>query len=235
MARTRNDFRVEIKRLIRDGAGILTPPDVEALIDRGLEVYNRKSPRTVVVDLESDGSGDFATASLTGFDEEFSGDPVIESPISTSGEPNNLDRREWDFYRKPGGLVIRLASAISAGEDVRFTFKAPHSITDLAATTTIPTRDFYAYCKLAAAEGCDDLARHFTETSENAFGNETIANYQSKPREYETRAKNLRQQANEHLGEGKDGTGPKAASVTKNWDTTSSLGSDRLTHPRRRR
>ena len=232
--KVRSDYTKEISRLIRDGATILTPPDLDALIDRALEVYKRKKPLDSVIELTSDGSGDFAVADLTGFDEEISGDPQIEFPVTTSGEPEFIDRRDWQFYRKPApdGLVIRVSAGIGAGDAVRFHFKGDHSIT--ADGSTIPASDFFAFCKLAAGEGCDDLSRHFTQTGEQSlFQGMSGAYYQSKAKEYETRAKELRKQANEAIGAGANESGPAAASVTKNWDTTNSVGGDRLTHKRR--
>jgi len=233
MAKVRDDFRKQVRRLIRDGAIIIKPDDYDDLIDRALEAYSKKVPRPVVLDLPSDGSGDFPISSLTGFDEEFSGDPEIEYPISNAGdEPSMIDRRDWKYYRKPApvGLVIRLFG-IPNGNQVRFTFKAPHSITDTDSTP--PQSDFNAICKLAAAEGCDDLSRHYTQTSESSFIQADQAIYQSKAREYESRAKKLREQFSAHVGAGSQEEGPPAASVTKNWDTRNSRGGDRLTHPRR--
>jgi len=231
--KVRSDYVAQIGRLIKDGAKVLAPPDIDSLIDRALEVYKHKKPCKLVVELTSDGSGNFNVADLTGFDEEISGDPQIEFPIVETGEPEYLDRRDWQFRRTPAGLVIQILIGISAGEKVRFHFRGDHSIT--TAGSTIPGSDFHAFCKLGAAEGCDELARHYTQTAENAFVQATTAAYQSKSREYETRAKNLRAQANEQFGAGANDSGPQAASATKNWDTANSLGGDRLTHRRRLR
>jgi hypothetical protein len=232
--KVRSEYAAEVSRFIRDGAAILSAPDIDKLIDRAAEVYKRLKPLDTVIELTGDGSGDFLVTDLTGFDVEISGDPSIEYPVTTSGKPEFLDRRDWTFYRKtaPAGLVIRLSAGISAGEKVRFHFKGDHSIT--TGGSTIPPSDFFAFCKLAAAEGCDDLAQHFTQTGEQAlFQGMSGAYYQSKATEYEKRAKKLRTQANEAFGAGANESGPVAASVTKNWDTTNSLGGDRLTHRRR--
>ena len=230
------DYKAETLKLVRDGAGVLSPPEYDGFLLRALEQYSKRVPREVVVDVAGDGTGDFALSSLTGFDEEFSGDPLIEYPISTEGEPTYIDRRDWIFYRKPSptGKVIRLLrDKPAASENVRFTFKAVHSVTAVA--STVPESDFYAVCKLAAAEACEDLSRHFTETSENTIIEADQAVYQSKADEYEKRAKRLREQANAHFGAGKEESSTPAASVTQNWDTQNSLGGERLTHRRRHR
>jgi hypothetical protein len=228
--KVRADFITQINRHLKDGAKVLAPPDVEALIDRALEVYKRKKPGAVVVELVSDGTGRFAVADLTGYDEEISGDPEIEYPVVEDGEPEYLDRRDWQFRRTPDGLIIQVFDAMADGEPVRFHFKGDHSITTTG--STIPASDFHAFCKLGAAEGFDDLAAHFTQGSENAILQASVAAYQSKDDKYARRAKELRRQANEHFGIKEDASAP-AASVTKNWDTTSSQGGDRLTHRRR--
>lgn len=233
MAKLRKDYRAQIKALLKDGANIIGPGEYEGLIDRALETYSRKVPLVVVQDLPSDGSGAFAVSDLTGYDEEFSGDPEIEYPISTSGDPNTLDRREWRFYRAPLGLRMRFASAPPNGADVRFTFKSPHAITET--TTTVKESDFHALCKLAAAEGCDDIAQHYRQTSERSILSADQAIYQTKASEYDRAAAKYRQAFNDHIGTGSEEGGTPAASVTKNWDTTASDGGDRLTHPRRRR
>ena len=234
MTKTLKDFTAQIKTLVKDGADILSPDDYENFVRRAVEVYSKKKPRVVVADLEGDGTGDFDIAGLEGFDPEFSGDPIIEFPISESGEPNLIDRRFWKFYRKPDGMVIRfLEDNPSAGQEARFTFNAQHTITTEA--STIPESDFFAVCKYGAADACDDLARYYTQTAENALGDITSATFNTKSREYESRGKKLREQANDHVGAGSADSGTPAASVTKNWDTRNSMGGDRLTHPRRRR
>ena len=227
-------FEAEIKRQMRDGVEIIAPGDLPVMLRKALETYSRKRPRDVVVDIPSDGTGDFAVSSLTGFDQNLSGDVTIEYPISAAGEePNFVDRREWRFYDKPDGRVVRVFG-IPNGNQVRFSFKGVHSVTTLA--STVPESDFYAVCKLAAAEGLSELATHFVQTTEvNSFVNADVSNYQSKPDQYSKRAAQLRKEANDHLGLGKEEMGAQPASVTKNLDTQGSTGRDWLTHPRNRR
>lgn len=227
------DFINEIKAQMRDGADIIAPDRLAVLLQKALESYSKKKPRDVVIDVASDGSGDFAIASLTGFDKNISGDVTIEYPISSAGDdPHLVDRRDWRFYDKPTGRVVRLFG-IPTGNNVRFSFKGIHSASDIA--STVPSSDFYAVCKLAAAEGLSELATHFTQTTEHSFVQADVADYQSKAGQYQTRAMQLRKEANEHIGAGSEEMGTPAASVTTNWDTRNSLGGDRLTHPRRNR
>ena len=124
-----------------------------------------------------------------------------------------------------------MSSAPAAGTLVRVTFKTIHSITDVG--STVKASDFQAFCRLIAAEACDDLSRHYTQTSERPQMSVDQAFFTSKAREYETRSKALRNQFDQHIGTPQDGT--PAASVTKNYDTSASDGRARLTHPRRLR
>jgi hypothetical protein len=231
--KSRADFTKQIKEHLQDGAEVLAPPNVDSLIDRALEVFKKKKPGNIVVELTSDGNGKFNVADLTGYDEEISGDPQIEFPVIEDGEPEYLDRRDWQFRRTPDGLVIQVFAGIGNGEKVRFHFKGDHSIT--ATGSTIPASDFHAFCKLAAAEGFDDMSNYYTQTSDGqAADNVSFAQFGPKTDKYALRAKELRKQANEHFGiKGDSSVG--AASVTKNWDTKSSQGGDRLTHRRRLR
>jgi hypothetical protein len=232
--KVRSEYATEIARFIRDGAGILLPDDIDKLIDRANEVYTRQEPLDIVIELTSDGSDEFKVADLTGFSAKISGDQKIEFPVTTSGEPQYLDRRDWTLYRKPApdGLVIRISTGVGNGVKVRFHFKGTHAITEEG--STIPPEHFFAFCRLGAAEGCDDLANHFTQTGEQAlFQGMNGAYYQTKAKEYKNRAAENRNEANKAFGSGANESGAPAASVTKNWDTTNSMGGDRLTHRRR--
>lgn len=230
--KVRSEYIKQIKGHLQDGAGVLSPPNVESLIDRALEVFKKKKPGNIVIELTSDGNGKFDVADLTGYDEEISGDPRIEYPVVEDGEPEYLDRRDWQFRRTPNGLFIQVFAGISADELVRFHFKGEHSITETG--STIPASTFHAFCKLAAAEGFDDLSNYYTQSSDGQIDNVSFAQFGPKTDKYALRAKELRKQANEHFGI-KDDSTVSAASVTKNWDTRNSLGGDRLTHGRRRR
>lgn len=227
------DFIDEIKSQMRDGANIIAPDRIPTLLRKALEGYSKKKPRDVVVDVESDGSGDFLISDLTGFDQNISGDVTVEYPISSAGEdPTYLDRRDWKFYDTPAGRVVRTAAGAPAGALVRFAFKGIHSVTDSA--STVPDSDFYAVSKLGAAEGLSEVATHYAQSAENSFVNADVANYQSKADTYQKRSAQLRKEANEHIGAGSDEMGTPAASVNTNWDTRGT-GGDWLTHPRRRR
>jgi hypothetical protein len=231
--KTESQYEAQIAKYLRDSAGIIGEPDFEDLVKRANEVYSRKKPVEIVVDLPGDGTGKFLVSDLEGFDEDFSGDPQIEFPISTEGEEKIIDRRFWKFYRTPDGLEIRLLdNKPSASEMVRFTFKTKHAIGEEG--STVFTNDFYAFCRLGAAEGFDDMSAYFKQTSDNQITDGVPTTYQTVDDKYAKAARDMRKLANEHFGIKADDSTP-AASVTKNWDTTNSLGGDRLTHPRRRR
>lgn len=238
------NFVDQASRLVQDGLA-LNPDDMSAAIDSARATHSRHRPLRKSIDLIGDGSGVFNVADLTGYVEEFSGDPEIEFPISTSGDPNPMDRRSWIWYRHPTeALQIRLLGAKpTASQSVRFEFNVLHLIDDSAAVdaetglsaTTIPDADFFAFCKLVAAEQLDQLAQFFTQTGEGTevtMGGQSF--YSTKGKEYEARAKKNRTQYEQHVGVGKD-VDVGAASVTKNLDQADSRGRDRLTHKTRYR
>ncbi|MEW6212552.1 MAG: hypothetical protein AB1631_29775, partial [Acidobacteriota bacterium] len=212
------------------------------------KTYSRIRPQELVKDIDTDGTGVLSLASLTSFEYDFSAELKIEYPISTSGEPNYIDRRDWFFHRTPSLVQVRLLGEKPNGAaNTRITYKAPHKIdtrsheeTDLAnppvaITTTIPDSDFEALCKEAACEACKMLANFYAQTGDpGAFVNADMSYMRSKSGEYAARAKELHRDFEAHMGTGIDAESDvAAASLTYNWDAESSLGTDRLTHKRR--
>ncbi len=233
MGQKEDQYTIKVKSLIQDAAGKLTPTQAANAIECALETYSRIRPRNVVKDIQGDGTGTFNVSGLTGYMREVSGNPEIECPISTIGKPNLIDPRDWLFYDHPTlGLQIRLLSDAPT-EPVRFSYGILHTIhkTD-ASQTTVLDSDFNAFCKLAAAEALEILARLYTQTTDGTVVDLDMTSFNTKGREYESRAKTLRTQAEKHFGIGAEKEAG-AASVTKNWDTRNSLGGDRLTHRRR--
>lgn len=204
-----SEFLDEIKRLVMDKAGVLSDPaDFQSAMNRALERYSKDRPLWKVVDKVGDGTGDFLVSAITGYDRYFAGEPRIEYPIVTDGEPVPLARVDWNFYRKPlptGDVIRLLGSRPSASESVRFTFKAKHVIhVSTAASTTIYPNDFYAFCKLAASESLGDLSRKYAESKETTFLTADMTQYISKSREYEQRQKKLESEYLSHIKMGKN-------------------------------
>jgi hypothetical protein len=233
-----SDARTKIKGLVRDGAKILADPsDFDDALSRALEIYSKDRPRTSVTDLSSDGTGNFDTAQLTGFDPNFSGDVLIEYPIGVIDGPSYLDRRDWHYYQSPTAYLIVVTDKPGTGSNnVRFSWKVQHQIpvdntgaNDPNGALSVPISDLNAVCKLAAAEACQALANFYSQSAADLAD---MANYQNKGRDYETRAKTLRSQYAEHVGKKEDQGAPGATAVV-NWDQGDSRGLDRIHHQKR--
>lgn len=240
--------RGKVKGLVRENTGkiLQEPDDLDDAIERALETHSKDDPISVVVDLTSDGSGAFDTADLEDesgelvFDADFSGDIEIEYPISTTGDPNTLDRRAWRFYQTPETVQVRLDEAIPGGDSFRVTFKAPrvlkqnaHDNPDEDATLRVSSKNLKAFYKLAAAEACQVVSVHYSQTADKGTGNDFVQ-FTSKAKVYENRGKTYRTQYAEHMGK-KEDDGAPAANVIVNLDLPSSQGLDRFHHRRRNR
>lgn len=251
--KVQEDFITQIGQYVKDGGvgnrTALKPEDVKTALATSLVAYNHLRPREVVVDLDTDGTGVIALADLEGFDYDFNAELQIEFPISDKGEPNLLDPREWGIYNTPQGRVIRLHELRPNGTaNLRVTFKTKHVIDErrheqtdtadppVAITTTVPDDDFAAICKKGASESFKMLAAYFNQTGEGQFVNADQSFVRSKSSEYRTQSEKAEKDWLQLMGIGNEKDNETApASVNKNWDTRSSLGTDRVTHPRRRR
>lgn len=249
--KVQKDFLDQIAAFVKDGSGsraVLQTTEQKLALATALRAYSRLKPLVVVLDVPVTSSV-LNTANLTGFDFDFNSELSIEYPISTGGEPNTLDRRSWSFYRSPSGIVIRFLDEVTNAAEVRVTYCKAHSIdtrsheqTDLATpavaiSTTVPDVDFEAICKKGAAEQFKMLAGYYNQTGEGgSFVNADFQFVRGKPDSYLSLAKRADDDWKQLMGIGDEKNNEvTAASVTVNWDTRSSIGTDRATHPRRLR
>lgn len=189
---------------LQDTSTKITPEAYDLAIDSALETYGADKPLILSKDVVGNATSDLALSSLTNLDDRYLIDDnyglKIEYPIIATGYPTPLYRESWIYYVKPTGKFVRLLGATpTALESVRFTYRARYVIDDAtAANTTVWPADFYAFCKLVAAECCEILARLFTQTVET-FPQANLAVFGSKGDSYESRAKTLRAQYKEHI------------------------------------
>lgn len=134
----------------------------------------------------------------------------------------------WQIYQKPAGKCLRfLEEKPAINEDIRITYTALHSCTDL--TCTIPSIDEEAVQMLAAANFCDMLATYYAQTRDSTIQADSV-DHKSQASEYAARARTYRKYYDDQIGiKG----GPIPASVTRDQDTSGSWGGDRITHPRK--
>jgi hypothetical protein len=116
------------------------------------------------------------------------------------------------------------------GEMVRATYTIAHVLD--AAEDTVPVGDQEPVASYAAAMLLDMLASLYSGDSDSTIQADSV-NHQSKAGEFAARARTLRKRYFDDLGI--DQKRNQAAGVVVNLDMASSLGRDRLTHPRRYR
>jgi len=172
---------------------------------------------------------------LSGLDYWSDGFSVIrqvEYPVDDDDEtPDILQDDEWMIYEKPAGKYLRfLEDEPAATEDIRVTYTALHTCTD--EDCTVEDADDEAVEALAASKYCEMLATAYAQNQESTLQADTV-DHKSKAGEYSTRARVYRKMYLNHIGV-EDGKTP-AASVTKDQDLAGSWGSDRITHPAKKR
>jgi hypothetical protein len=117
-----------------------------------------------------------------------------------------------DFIEEMKRLVRDTAGKLQEPADYEAALKRALEIytvdkpgTDGAAHTvdeeesTVYDGDYYAVCKLAAAEALGDLASHYSHTNENTFLTADIASFRTKRQEFQSRADTLRKEYRDHV------------------------------------
>ncbi len=219
-------FQTLVDGMVRDDADHLTDTDRDQAIAAAITRYSKDRPRTRVEDVAAAGgnylplpSGWEAGSSLASL--EY---PLGEVP------PCYLETACWGMYNAPVGWQVMVRDAINAGEMVRASYTIAHVLN--ATEDTVPSGDQEPVASYAAAMLLDMLASLYSGDSDSTIQADSV-NHQSKAGEFAARARTLRKRYFDDLGI--DQKRNQAAGVVVNLDMASSLGRDRLTHPRRYR
>lgn len=216
-------FRQKIAVLIQDDAGVLEAVELDALIDSAVRRYSRAKPRVVVADAAGDGGFDYDLPAQ--FDPEWSELRRVEYPAGRR-EPSYVDKLDWTLYEDPTGVKLRfLADSPKAGETIRLTFTALHTVD--ASSTTVPAADHDVIELLGAALACEALASHYSSAGDSTVLADRV-DHKSKAAEYALRAKRFAKLAEDLVPlPDKDDVRPAGAET--------SFGGDAgfLTHPER--
>lgn len=217
-------FRPKVKLLVRDGAAVLADPaDYDFSLQEAVKRYSRTKPRVVVEDIA--GSGAFDYALPASWSDEMSRVRSVEYPAGDR-EPHLVDALDWQLYRAPAGTQLRFLSATPiAGETIRLTFSALHSVAE--ASTTVPAADHDVVVYLAAAIACEQLSSHYSNAGDSTILADSV-DHKSKATEYALRAKRFMGLANELLPVKTQGE-IRAAGGETSWGDEAAL----LTHPHR--
>jgi hypothetical protein len=214
----------------------------DAQIKAALEQYSQDRPRVLTGDLTGTGSRYYAlnavegVGGLAGWDDDFSQVLRVEwnaEAVSAGNAPEYLEENDYEVYDDGTSKYLYFSyGALSTGLKARVRYTARHAWGSGAdPTTTVPARDFYAVCKLAAALCCQSLAVRYGQTMDSTLGADVV-NYQSKTNFYASRAKELRAQYREMLGLD---TPPRASGAFVDWDMRGGDDTEFISHPSRRR
>jgi hypothetical protein len=217
-------LRGKVRKYVRDTAGVLLDPDYDGHLEDAVAKYSRHRPRVLVRDLVAGGSFDVPLPEE--WEEDFSELREVEHPV---GErvPNLRDRREFRVYAAPEGSALRfLEGEPGAGEVVRVTITAPHSITEDA--TSVRRTDLDTLVYLAAGLACMALAARYASTNDPTILADSV-DYQSKSSEFAKRGKEYMGMVARELPElvSEIGTAVKPAAAETSFENVLSY----LTHP----
>ncbi len=223
------EYSDQVADLVADDEGIVEPNAVFAFIKTAAYRYSRQRPRSIVTDIPGTDVYDYDLPS--GWVDKFSSIQEVEYP-SGSREPEILDGERYTIYRTPTGLKLRFLEATPAtSKTIRLTYTVPHTIDET--TSTVPTPDEDAVCFLAGSLKATAIATHYAQQRDPTLAADR-ALYSDKSKEYQALAKGLLEMFLAHLGIKSETELPAAGGIA-DWDRDLSTGTDRLTHPRRRR
>jgi hypothetical protein len=219
------EYQFLVDGMVRDDAGKLTPTDRDQAVASAVIRYGKDRPRTKVEDIAS--SGGYYLPLPAGWEEGFSSLISLEYPIGEM-PPAFLETGCWGMYNAPGGPQIMVKESLAAAGTVRAIYTIAHVLD--ATTDTILATDREPVASYAAAILLDQLAALYSGDSDSTIQADSV-NHQSKAGEFATRARVLRKRYFDDLGI--DTKRNVASGVVVNMDMASSLGRDRLMHPRR--
>ncbi len=212
---------------VADGTAAWTEEadDYNRHIAAALNIFSKHRPDVKVLDIVGNGTHDYSIPA--GWIDEFSSIVSIEYPIGNVPE-TFLEKDEYGIYQAPTGKKIRMKNNTpSASQSFRVAFMV------LRTEATVPQGDEDAFCSLAASLCLEQLANAYAQTSDSTITADAV-NYRTKSSEFAARAKRLMAIYKEYIGIKEDDSTP-AASAVVDIDIGYPGGSDRLTHPRRRR
>lgn len=221
------DYETLAAGAVQDDAARLTVNDISRAIAQAVLRYSKDRPRTKVEDLTAPGGNLLPLPAL--WEADFSQLSSLEYPIGTT-PPDIIGPGGWAMYATPTVIKIQVMDAITATKLVRATYTIAHVVS--GSSDTIPAGDREAVSSYAAALLSDQLASLYSNDQDSTIKADSVQHI-SKAGEFARRAKVLRQRYFDDLGI--DTKRNVAAGAVVNLDLASSIGRDRLTHPRRYR
>lgn len=221
------DYTTLVTAAVRDDAAKLAAGEITSAITQAVARYSKDRPRAKVEDIAATG-GNLLPLPVA-WEADFSQLNSLEYPIGNV-PPDIIGAGGWGMYTTPTGLKIQVMAAIPAAAAVRATYTIAHVLSSLA--DTIPAADREPVASYAAAILLDQLASLYSNDQDSTIKADSVQHI-SKAGEFAKRASVLRKRYFDDLGI--DTKRNVAAGTVVNLDMSSSVGRDRLTHPRRYR
>lgn len=221
------DYTTLVTAAVRDDATKLASGEITAAIVQAVARYSKDRPRRKAEDITAPGGNLLPLPAA--WEADFSQLSSLEYPIGNV-PPDIIRAGGWAMYTTPTALKIQVMDAIGAAAAVRATYTIAHVLSAIA--DTIPVADRESVSSYAAAILLDQLASLYSNDQDSTINADSVQ-HGSKAGEFSRRAKVLRQRYFDDLGI--DTKRNVAAGAVVNLDLASSVGRDRLTHPRRYR
>jgi hypothetical protein len=216
------DYQTLVDGLIRDESGAVSVSDRDQAINLAVVRYSTDRPRSQIeaivatgnlIDLPEDWEMDFSALQAIWL-------PDVNGRIPLEGRLENT----------LAGMRIRLTDSLATDTEVHVEYSILHEVTE--ASDTVPVRDREAVACWAAQLLLEQLSSLYSGHREPTIQGDTT-DWQSKGRDYASRAKRLRENYLNHLGIDPKRTVPSGAVV--NFNLRDQLGGDRIVHNQRRR
>ncbi len=225
------DLLTGVASVIQDAANKLSANDRAAAVQQAiLQRYSKDHPLQVVIDIPGNGTSDLPLPE--GYEDGFSYITQVEYP-GGQVPAECLQDFEWQMYRAPSGLVVRLLVDVPAADEmVRMSFTQRHA----PDASTIYPQDQNAVIDLSASYCFEALAAIYAQTGNNSIAADVV-NYRTKGQEYLALAKAARKRYCSFFGIPEDGNQEaiaKPALVVAPMTQLMGTGVDRLTHQRPR-
>lgn len=189
-----SDFQTLVTNLVGDEGGNLAAGAKDQAIALAVTRYSTDRPRVLVADIALPGGHFFNLPPA--WEPGLSIVKQIEAPPGQV-PPSLLSPGCWQLYQDLDATRILLDSAQPNGATIRLHFTVSHTLTALA--DTIPLRDREPVCAWAAGILLDQLATLYAGNRQPTIAADTV-DWQSKSRDFASRAKAMRQNYLDQLG-----------------------------------
>jgi len=215
------DFRAEVRRLVKDDVPRLTDAEIDSKVLAAVERYSRDRPLEKTMSITGD-----STTYEWDLPEFFTVEKV-EYPVNYR-KPNYLVKGDdWIIY---DNKIRFLTITPAKGKTAKLWYTTSHYLT--TADGSIPDEDFRAVCQLAASLACYALATFYAQTTDPTVEADTV-DYRAKQREYSELASEYERLYKEAILPPVEAV--VAATRTRDWDVYLTTGQQPFFHRQIRR